>query len=195
MSPRIGLDWPTILRTAAEIADAQGLDAVTSASLARLLQVRPPSLYNHVESLDHLRKQLSIHGLGELYAALANAAIGRSGDDAVHAIAEAYVSFARAHPGLYEATHRAPDPRDPEVQRAGSKVTDLAIRVLDAYGLDAETTLHAVRGLRSMFHGFASLEQMKGFGLPLDLDVSFRLLINTYLAGLHTLNPHAKANA
>src|SRR5690606_41941732 len=58
------------------------------------------------------------------------------------ALGEAYITFARRRPGLYEATLRAPDPRDPEVQRAGKKITDLVVRVLSAYGLEKEAALH-----------------------------------------------------
>jgi hypothetical protein len=35
-------------------------------------------------------------------------------------------------------------------------------------------------------HGFVSLEQKGGFGLSVDRDESFRLLIDTYLVGLHS---------
>ncbi|MEW9670101.1 TetR-like C-terminal domain-containing protein [Ammoniphilus sp. 3BR4] len=187
MSPRIGLDLPTILQVATEMADAHGLDEVTLALLAKKLEIRPPSLYNHVHGLNGLRKKLAIHGLEQIHSTLTRAAVGRSGDDAVRALGIAYVAFARAHPGLYEATLRAPDPLDPDIQRAGSEIVDLAVRVLNAYGLGNEATLHAVRGLRSILHGFASLEQSGGFGIPLDVDVSLRLMIDTFLAGIHAM--------
>ncbi|EZP78755.1 MULTISPECIES: TetR/AcrR family transcriptional regulator [Anoxybacillaceae] len=184
MSPRIGLDLSTILQTATEIADKDGLDAVTLATLAKKLGVRPPSLYNHIEGLHGLRKQLAVYGLEQLYNTLAQAAIGRSGDDAVHALGKAYVTFARTHPGLYEATLQAPDSLDPDIQRAGREIVNLTLRVLHAYDLDDETALHAVRGLRSMFHGFASLEQKGEFRIPLDHDVTLRFLIDTFLTGI-----------
>jgi len=38
-------------------------------------------------------------------------------------------------------------------------------------------TLHAIRGLRAMLHGFVALEAAGGFGMPLDLDVSYRRLV------------------
>ena len=47
-----------------------------------------------------------------------------------------------------------------------------------------EDGLHAVRGLRSVVHGFASLEVAGGFGLPLDLDESFRRLVEMFIGGL-----------
>lgn len=184
MSPKIGLDMAKILQTATDIADKDGLEGVTLAALAKRLGVRPPSLYNHIDGLQGLRKQLALYGLEQLHRALAEAAIGRSGDDAVHALGKAYVTFVRTHPGLYEATMQAPDPLDPDIQRAGRSIVDLTMRVLRAYHLDDETALHAVRGFRSMFHGFASLEQKGEFRIRLDYDATLRFLIDTFLAGL-----------
>jgi len=56
--------------------------------------------------------------------------------------------------------------------------------VLDAYGLQGEDALHAARSLRSLVHGFATLEIAGGFGLPLDCDESFRRLVEMFLNGL-----------
>jgi hypothetical protein len=38
--------------------------------------------------------------------------------------------------------------------------------------------------LRSLVHGFATLEVSGGFGLPLDLDESFRRLVELLNAGI-----------
>ncbi|MFD1735052.1 WHG domain-containing protein [Bacillus salitolerans] len=187
MSPRIGLDQTTILQTAAEIANTEGLAAVTLASLAKKLNIRPPSLYNHVDGLEGLRKKLAIYALEKLYNSLTPVVIGRSGDEAVFHLAQAYVRFARDSPGLYEATLQAPNTHDTEVQLIGKRIVELTIHVLRAYELEDEAAIHAVRGLRSILHGFASLEQKGGFGLPLDLDKSFTLLIKAYLSGIHEM--------
>lgn len=185
--PRIGLDLPTILQAATEIADSHGIEAVTLASLAQKLDVRSPSLYNHIDGLSGLRSKLGVHGMKLLKEELMKAAVGRSGDEAVHALAGAYLSFARSHPGLYGGTLRAPDPNDREYMQLGAELVDLLVRVLAAYGLKDDEALHAVRGLRSLLHGFTSIEQMGGFGLPLDLDITFRTLIDTYLAGIRAM--------
>jgi AcrR family transcriptional regulator len=188
MSPRIGLDLSTIIQAAAEIADTRGVDEVTLASLAQKLQIRSPSLYNHVNGLKDLRRMLAIHGMKQLHKALTHAGIGRSRDEAVHALANAYVAFVRSHPGLYEATLRAPDDEDHEMIQAGNEIVELVVQVLSAYGLEDKATIHAVRGLRSILHGFASLEQKGGFGLPLNPDESLHLLIDTFLSGIHKMN-------
>lgn len=184
MSPRIGLDMSIIMQVATEIADTQGLEGVTLASLAKKLKIRPPSLYNHIDGLQGLRTKLAIHGLGELKKHLMNAAIGRSGDDAIYALAEAYIAFARQHPGLYEATLPAARPEDIELQQLSTDIVNIFIRVLQAYGIEGDEAIHMTRGLRSLLHGFASLEAKGGFGLPINLDVSIHQVVKIFLAGM-----------
>jgi AcrR family transcriptional regulator len=184
MSPRIGLDLNTIISVASEIADTEGVDAVTLATLAKKLNIRPPSLYNHIDGLQGLRKSLTLYGIKELQHYLIRAAVGRSGDNAIRAMSEAYITFARKHPGLYEATFLTPDMQDSDIQHASNEVVDVVIQVLNHYDLDNETAIHATRGLRSILHGFASIEQKGGFAIELDINESFRFLIDTYIVGI-----------
>lgn len=184
MSPRRGLDVATILEIAAHIADNEGLDAVTLAAVAKELRIRSPSLYNHVPGLDALRDKLGVYGLQKLLQVLTAAAVGRSGDEAIKEMSRAYLRFAREHPGMYEATLRVTDRDDAAFQQVSAEIVALVVRVLSAYDLTEEGALHAVRGLRSILHGFASLEQRGQFRLPLDLDTSFGILVDTFLAGI-----------
>ena len=184
MSPRAGLDRATVVAAAAAIADAEGLEGVTLARLADELGVRSPSLYNHVAGLDGLRRELALLGLRELTARLAAAVDGKSGQDALVALAESYREFARERPGLYPATLRAVDPDDPELVRASEELLDVVLAALEGYELHGEDALHAVRGLRSVVHGFVALEATGGFGLPLDRDESFRRLLRAFTRGL-----------
>jgi len=182
--PRVGLDMPTILQAAVEIADKDGLESITLASLAQALNVRSPSLYNHIEGLPGLRSKLALHGLQQLHGNLMHACVCKSGDDAVRAFAEAYMAFARAHPGLYEATLRAADRDDAELERVSGEIVGLMVRVMQSYDLVGDAAIHAVRGLRSLLHGFASLEQKGGFGMSLELDTSIRYALDIFLDGL-----------
>lgn len=184
MSPRQGIDLSTILKTAAEIADTSGVETVTLATLAKKLNIRPPSLYNHIDGLQGLRRQLTIYGIKLLHHHLVRAAVGRSGDEAIHAFGEAYVGFSRLHPGLYAATFMDLDHKDTEIQNASKEIVDLSVQILSYYGLNNEDALHATRGLRSIFHGFSSIEQQGGFGMELDLDRSFHFIIDAFLTGI-----------
>ncbi|MDF2938301.1 MAG: TetR family transcriptional regulator [Paenibacillaceae bacterium] len=174
-----------ILQAAVRMIDEEGVAALTLASLAQRLEIRPPSLYNHVAGLPDIRRLLSLHGLEELRSALLHAAFGRAGEAAIRAMAAAYLAFARAHPGLYELTLHPPGTEDAERAKAARDIVNLVIRALEAYHLDDDASIHAARALRSLLHGFASLERQGGFGLPLDKDQSFDEMMSLYLAGLH----------
>ncbi|MBY0148801.1 TetR/AcrR family transcriptional regulator [Neobacillus niacini] len=185
--PKVGLEITAILDVAGKIADVQGMQEVTLANLAKQLGIRPPSLYNHFDGLAGLRKKMAIYGINLLYEELAHAAIGVAGDEAVLAISKAYVNFARRHPGIYEATLMAPKMGDEEVQQAGAKVVELTVTVLRYYDLNDDRALHAVRGLRSILHGFSSLEQRGGFKMELDLNESLVMIIKAFIHGMRDI--------
>ncbi|MEB2299145.1 WHG domain-containing protein [Lysinibacillus xylanilyticus] len=187
MSRRMKLDSSIILQKATEIADEQGLDQLSIGQLAEKLEVRPPSLYNHLDGLNELKQKLAIQGVKKLHEYMLQAAVGRSGDDAIRAISKAYLQLVREHPGLYDASTRFPDANDQELQKAKESVVQLVLQVLDAYHLQEETAIHMVRGLRSILHGFSSIELIGGFGMPLDINKSFTILINTFIEGIHTV--------
>jgi AcrR family transcriptional regulator len=182
--PRAGLDSGRVVAEAASIADAEGLDAVTLARVAAGLGVKSPSLYNHVAGRDGLVRGVALLGLEELAAALREAAIGRSGADALLATAQAYRGFVKEHPGCYTAgAITAPAPGDDEHQAAAEAVVDVMRGVLRAWDLDQEETIHALRAFRSAVHGFATLEAAGGFGLDVDVDASFDRLVAALGAG------------
>jgi AcrR family transcriptional regulator len=190
--PRIGLDLPNLVHAATELADTQGLHAVTLATLAQKLNIRSPSLYNHVKGLPELRRQLALSGLTQMSKQFKLAVTDKSGDDAVRAFSYAYLTFARAHPGLYEAVQRAAEPDDKLLQEAAGEVVQMAVDSLKGYGLEGDKAIHAVRGLRSLLHGFISLERQGGFGIPLNLDVTFEKLVNTFLEGFKAIQMKIK---
>jgi len=182
--PRRGLDSRQVVDAAVQVADHEGLAAVTLARVADSLGVRAPSLYHHVAGHDGLMRAIALRGLSELTASLRAAALGRAGPEALAATANAYRDYAHAHPGRYAATLRAPAAGDTEHEEAGSAAVEVLAAVLRAWHLERDEMLHAVRVIRSALHGFVALEAAGGFALPLDLDESFERLIRTLAAGL-----------
>lgn len=168
------------------IADADGLASVTLARVATALDVRAPSLYNHVAGRGALLRLVTLRGVAALGDALRDAAVGRAGADALVEIAHAYRAFAQARPGLYAATVRAPAPGDEELMAAAARPVEVLLAVLPAWDLVGDEAIHQVRVIRAALHGFVTIEAGGGFGLPLDLDRSFDLLIATVLAGLES---------
>jgi AcrR family transcriptional regulator len=176
--PRVGLDAEAVVRSASELADSEGLGALTLARLAHEVGVRPPSLYAHVDGLEDLRRRIGALGARELAEVLGTAAAGRAGRDALEAVAHAYRGYAREHPGRYAALQ--PAGRGAEAQA----VVDVVLAVLRGYGLEGEGAIHAVRAIRAGLHGFVSLEAEGGFGMPLSVDESFNRLVTLLHEGL-----------
>ncbi|MEV4810649.1 TetR/AcrR family transcriptional regulator [Micromonospora avicenniae] len=171
--PRAGLNQQIVVREAARLVDEVGREQLTLAAVAARLGVALPSLYKHVRGADALAQKLSAFATAELADELMTAAVGRAGADALHAVAAAYRSYARRHPGRYPATQQVPDPADPDHVVAGERAVRAVYAVLHGYGITGDAAVDAARTLRSALHGFVSLEVSGGFGLPRDLDRSY----------------------
>jgi AcrR family transcriptional regulator len=182
--PRAGLDPEAVVASAAELADAEGLEAVTLARVAERLGVRSPSLYVHVKGLPDLRRRLAARGASELAGRLQAAAAGRAGRDALAAVADVYRRYAREHPGAYAALQRASDVRDGPAAESAARVVDVVLAVLRGYGLEGDDAIHGARIVRAALHGFAALEAAEGFGIDLSPDETFARLVAALDRGL-----------
>ncbi len=175
--PRASLSPALLIAEAARLADAVGFDQLSLAAVARRFGVAVPSLYKHVGGLAGLRRGLAVLAVRELGAALAAAGEGSPGER-LRAMAEAYRDYARAHPGRYQATLRAPEPGDAEHRAASDAVLATIFDALAPYGLGRADAVDATRVLRAALHGFVALESEGAFGLPRDVDRSFARLVD-----------------
>jgi len=187
MSPRAGLNKTLVVQAAADLVNAEGLEALSITRLAGILGVRAPSIYNHIGGLEDLRRELAISGLRTLGERMAEAALGRSGEDALMAVAQAYRSYIKEAPGVYHAGLRASGKlhtADPRQQSVEERILKIVMVIIDSFQLDGADAVHAARALRSLVHGFTTLEIAGGFGLPYNLDESFQRLIQLLVVGL-----------
>ncbi|MGW0505075.1 TetR/AcrR family transcriptional regulator [Micromonospora sp. NPDC003241] len=191
--PRAGLAPATVVAAGAALADEVGLAALTMGLLAERVGVKTPSLYKHVASMEALQRGIAVQAKRELGDAVARAAVGRSGPDAIRAYGAAWRRWALEHPGRYAATVRAPavDDDDEEDRRAANAGLQVMYDILAGLGLRGARSVDAARALRSTLHGFATLESAGGFGLPRDVDRSFNFLLDTLIAGLQAAHPAA----
>lgn len=194
MAPRPGLTLEKVTDAAAELIEQEGLENLSLASLAKHFGVKTPSLYNHVDGIEGLRRTLRLRGLEELGTRLQRAAMGRSSRDALVALSQAYREFAQEQPGLYALTLQISEQDDEEIKRASSQVVEVVLAVSSAYELEDNDALHATRCLRSALHGFVSLETMGGFGLPLEINDTFERLVELLHKDLLDSFPPVVAN-
>jgi AcrR family transcriptional regulator len=180
--PRQGLG-PDRVVDAAEELGADGLDGVTFARLAAHLGVRPPSLYNHVDSRPALLRLIALRGIAGLSDAVTTATAGLAGPEALRAMGRAYRAYAQAHPARYEATLAAPI-GDAELEAAGARGLAIIAAVMRGWQLEGDDEIDAIRVVRSALHGFVSLDRAGGFMLARSLDASFERLLDVLVAGL-----------
>lgn len=174
-----------VVAAAAGLADEVGLENVTMGSLAERLGVRAPSLYKHIDGQADINHRIATLALVEVGDALRDALQGRAGRDALSAAGHTLRAYATEHPGRYSATLRmnASGPDDP-LLAAGARVLESLSAVLSGYRLDPADTIHALRMMRSLFHGFATIEAAGGFQIDADIDESFEWLIGFIDRGL-----------
>jgi AcrR family transcriptional regulator len=182
--PRAGLNPQRVVEEAARLADEVGFDGVTLAALAERFGVAYPSLYKHVGGLADVRERLGALALRELGDALATAAVGRSGGDALRGMADAYRRYASEHPGCYQATLGAPSEDQVERSQAAAALLGTVFAVLAGYGLSGDDAVDATRAVHSALHGFVSLQSAGAFGMPQDVDRSFARLVASLDAAL-----------
>jgi AcrR family transcriptional regulator len=203
--PRAGLSPAALVTIGLAVVDeggSRGFEDLTLAAVAGRAGVAVPSLYKHVGSLAALRRAIAVVCVNDLADTLTRATIGRSGSDAVRALAAAYRDHARRHPGRYAATQVASAHLEP-VERSGvgpdrveattdalvdasARTVEVVAAVLAGCGVEPRSRIHAIRTLRAGLHGFVSLELAGGFGLPEDVDASFTFLVEVLDAGIRS---------
>jgi AcrR family transcriptional regulator len=136
ISPRLSRE--NIVAVAIELADEDGLAAVTLRGIAARLAVHVTSLYNHVPT-----KEAVIEGMVEALIAEARLPTGPIGwQDWVRQFAAAMRALGRRHPGAFEAFHFGPA----KGERAAEPI-EAGFAAFRAAGFDVPTTYSAVKAV------------------------------------------------
>ncbi|WP_133916593.1 TetR/AcrR family transcriptional regulator [Streptomyces sp. NBC_00582] len=186
--PRAGLDPAAVVAAGAALADEVGFANLTMGLLAERVGVRTPSLYKHVGNQEDLNRRIATLALNEAAGAVGSAVQGHAGRDALAAAARGFRAFVLEHPGRYAATigMEPSDPDDP-LATAGLRLLDAFTAVLRGYEIAESDVDHALRTLRSLCHGFATLQAGNAFQWSADIDESFEWLIAFADRGLRAM--------
>ncbi|GAA0588828.1 TetR/AcrR family transcriptional regulator [Paractinoplanes ferrugineus] len=160
---RANLTPAAVIAAAAELADREGFDAVSVSALARRFGVQTASLYSHVRDRSAVLDGVHVLALGELADRIAVAIGGRSGRDALVALAAAHRAYARECPGRWAALQR-PAAASTVRSAAAARVVALNLAMLRGYRLPETELVHATRLLGATVNGFLALEANGSFG-------------------------------
>ncbi|MGA2303979.1 MAG: TetR-like C-terminal domain-containing protein [Acidimicrobiales bacterium] len=150
------LDRAAVVEAAELLVDRDGAAQLTMTALASELEIRGPSLYSHVASLEELLSLVQNRALEELGSGLQRAAMGRSGPDGVRALASALRTFATSHPGRYDLAMSKPIDR-PAMQVASLAAGEAFVAVIASVGVQMSNEL-AFSCLATL-HGVLTLDR------------------------------------
>lgn len=181
-----GINRELIFKKAIEIIERNKHAAVSMREIAEELEIKTPSLYNHVKSMNELFADISFYAAHQLRQAQLAAIQGKDREEALFALAAAYRNFAREHTGLYKVTMALPSLPEDILAQTAAAVADPIFLVLSQYDLTEEQTIHWQRILRSMIHGFLTQEEAGFFRhSPVSVEVSYQTAVRCFLNGLY----------
>ena len=184
---RAGLDRDVIVVRAAQIANEIGLENVTLKMIAKEFGVQTPSLYNHIKSLEDLRKQLMLYGWKQMEEKIIRAVCGVSGYDALREICYAFYDYAVANPGVFNSMLWYNKFQNEENEEATGDLYPVIFKVMESMNISHEKANHLIRTFRSFLEGFSLLVNNGAFGNPISIRESFDLSVDVLLAGVKTL--------
>ena len=177
MQRKRNLNCEVIVSVAADLIEEVGYENLAIRSLADALDVKPPSLYNHFDNIDDIKKKLSIYSIKMLGDTIRNAAVGRSSEEAIREIAYAYRSYAKDKKELYKAFTCSRQIE--KISDEAAALVDTLRQVLKPFDLAPEDEIKFLVIFRTGIHGFVSLENIGAFkdAGNLDTDMFFDELV------------------
>ena len=157
-APGPPLDQSTLVAAAADLADSDGWSSLTLSAVAARVNRHVSSLYSHVDGLDDLRRRVALLALEELSDQVWRSALGRSGGEALTAIATVERDFSRTHPGRIAAVTAFIGDADPEFRARGTRLAEPIRATLAGFGLDADQVAIAHRVFSASVRGLVQSE-------------------------------------
>ena len=184
---RAGLDKEIIVSRAAWLANEIELENITLKMIAKEYGVQTPSLYNHIKSLEDLKKNLMIYGWKQLEQQILRSVAGVSGYEALRAMCYAFYEYATTNPGIFNAMLWYNKFQDEETVGVTEELFTVLFKIMGSLQISQENANHLIRTFRSFLEGFSLLVNNQAFGNPISIKESFELSVEVLMAGIKTL--------
>lgn len=179
--PRQGLKTETVVKAAALLLEESGYENLTLHKLASKLDIKPASLYTHINGIDELYVSLADMALNQLSDRMLNAAKGKERGDALRAVAAAYREYVKQNPEMYQIIMKIPRSDSEELVKSGRAVKSILFDILSQYTKDKEKIIFYSRYYHSILHGFVSLDQAGFFDGTYSSDASLLSIIDDFI--------------
>lgn len=127
---------------------------------------------------------MTIFLLKALNLKLMQGLVGKSGEDAIKEFAFSYREFALSNKTAYGLFINIRSTENEEVLRLAKEINGIIRQILGAYTNDNTKLIHKSRALRSLLHGFISLNSLGYFQNEVNLEDSFKSMIDDFIFSL-----------
>ncbi len=144
-----------------------------------------------------IRRFFGEKGARELRDMMLREVAGKSGPEALRAMAHAMRQFALNRPALTAATlQNIGEDGAARPMPAASELNAVALKILALHKVTGESARHALRMLKSLVRGFTLHEMTASYRESLDYERSFEFAVDVFIEGIPALiSGHELSNA
>ena len=176
-----------IIKTSANISNEVGLDNLSLKMVAEELNIKSPSLYNHVASLTSLKQKLMIYGWKEVEEKIIDNIIGLTGYEALRKMCDVFYDYTTNNKGVFTAMLWYNKYENEELENATTKLFNMIFKIMKPLNISDKNINHIIRTLRSFLEGFSLLVNNNAFGNPISIKESFDLSVEIIINGIKKL--------
>lgn len=176
-----------IIETSARLSNKVGLDNLSLKMVAEELNIKSPSLYNHISSLDEIKMQLMIYGWRQIEEKMLDSAVGVAGYDALRNMCYAFYDYATNNKGVFTAMLWYNKYENVEKENATTKLFNMIFKIMKTLNISDDNINHTIRTFRSFLEGFSLLVNNNAFGNPISIKESFDLSLDIIITGIKSL--------
>lgn len=173
-----------VIQTASDIADKNGLNGVSLKTVADKLNIKTPSLYNHIESLDDLLREVAHNGMRIMNERMIKVAVGKIGKEAIQSVSIEYLNYMIEHPGIYETIQWAGWHGTEETTTIFNDYLSLLTTLIQSCNLKQGKTFEILNMLTGIIHGYTTLQLRNAFSEPDKIRIELSETVDTLLAGI-----------
>ena len=176
-----------IVETSARISNKVGLDNLSLKRVADELNIKSPSLYNHISGLEEIKIQLMFYGWKQMEEKMIDSAVGVAGYEALKNMCYAFYDYATTNKGVFTAMLWYNKYDNEEANNTTKRLFTLLFKVMKPLNISEENINHTIRTLRSFLEGFSLLVNNNAFGNPISIKESFDLSLEIIMNGIKAL--------
>jgi len=176
-----------IIEISAKLANKVGLENLSLKIIAEELNIKSPSLYNHISSLENIKEKLMIYGWKQMEEKMIDSAVGVSGYDAIKNMCYAFYNYATENKGIFTAMLWYNKYKSVEKKSTTKRLFDLLFKIMKPLNISDNNINHIIRTLRSFLEGFSLLVNNNAFGNPVSIKESFELSLEIIMNGIKSL--------